>query len=221
MCYNKEVSFVIALFGTVCAIKEFKKGDIISIFRGIYLLCLVLMQVNEFFLHLYNNPDTWTHQIASFCIPVIILIQVILLLTAGVVLPNVTKDLSIAVIVFGSLFMILAVYFFIKVLIPALWNKKFRSIAACKEGCRLKWDSDEKCSADNSWFLNLQRLCYMVTLCIVTYLLFGWELVVVLLTLILVAYFMMLLGPVKGRNLLGSLWCFLSVILFSCVVIMN
>ena len=65
MCYNKEVSFVLALFGILCAAKEFKKGvngengqNISELMKGAFIFCLALMQLNEFFLHYFNNPKT-------------------------------------------------------------------------------------------------------------------------------------------------------------------
>ncbi len=221
MCYNKEVSFVVALFGILCAAKEFKKKDIVSVLRGVYMMCLVIMQINEFFLHCFNKPSTFSHQLSAYFISVTIGMQIVALLITGIILPTLDKNLSITVIVTSSIFLACLVYFTAVQFLPALFKQKYNSTLLCKEGCRLKWDVANMCYNHSKLLTLLFTICYMTTLFITTYGLFGWELLTVLICLLLFSFVMSWFGNSKGYNYFGSLWCFSSVIVFSAVIIMD
>jgi hypothetical protein len=221
MCYNKEVSFVLALFGICCAIKEFRKNIDINTLKGLFIICLVIMQVNEFFLHVYNKPTTWMHQISAFMIPITLLLQVIIILISIVVIPVLNKEIQITGIVLSSLYIVIHLYFIFAILIPILRKKGFDSTLICSEGCRLRWDSIEKTFDKYFWLALFSATIYIICIFMITYGIFGWEMMTVLISLLGFAFLWSFTGNQKQYNRVGSMWCLLAVIVFSAVIIGN
>jgi len=221
MCYNKEVSFVLSLFGVLCAVKEFKKGTLIETFKGVFIICLVLMQLNEFFLHLFKDPRQWSHQIFAFLIPITLTLQAISVLVAGNLIPNMNKDISITITVLSIIYLIGSIFFLFKILVPMLIKKEFKSTLLCKEGCRLKWDATDACKKYSIVLSNIMFFCYMIPLFIIIYFLFGLELMLILLGLLVLAYFLSFGGKKENYNKYGSMWCLLTIVVFSAVIIVE
>lgn len=217
MCYNKEVSFILAFFGICCAIKEFRKNDIINHLKAFFILCLVLMQINEFVLHKYNNPNNFIHQFASLCIPITISIQVIFCLATNLILP-LSNDIKITNIVMCSIFLLIMLFFMINYILPNFLKSKFNSTLLCNNNCRLKWDAITPFF--NNMFLGIIAcLCYYITVFSTIYLLFGTDILIITIALLLAAYLFSFTGNKKQYNHLGSMWCLLCVIFFSVVII--
>lgn len=219
MCYNKEVSFVLSLFGICCAIKEIRKQELIDIMRGVFMICLVLMQINEFFLHKYNNPRTLGHQFWALMIPISITIQIIYLFISNFILDMPNKETYITSIVTSSIFLIIMTYFVFSVLIPTFNKRAFNSTLMCPQGCRLKWDAPELMFKKNKWLTVISTVAYIITILIGIYVLFGWEMVVVTIVLLIFSYILSLFGNQKGYNRFGSMWCLMAVIFFCAAII--
>jgi len=221
MCYNKEVSLAIALFGIFCSAKEFKKETLNDNLKGIYILCLVFMQLNEFLLHYFNNPKNLGHQISAFLIPVTITIQIICLLSCTIVIPDIDKGSYITGLVTSSILLASALYFFITVFIPTLYKRNYKSVLLCPTGCRLKWDSADL-AYDKNWFLAiLFSACYAILLFLITYFIFGYEILITLICLLAFAYFLSYTGKSKNYNRIGSMWCLMTAVVICGAIIMD
>lgn len=214
MCYNKEVSFVIALFGIFCAIKEFKNNNKLS---AIIILTLVLMQINEFFLHVYNNPNTWSHQISAFMIPITISIQVLMMLVFSFIL-NINKYTKMLLIASTLLFLFLMFIATVFILYPVLMNKGFNSTLLCPVDCRLKWDSYDIIGEKSPLLLNVLIICYLISIIIVTTAVYGKRMLSLIIFLIGLSYLLSLYGNQENYNRIASMWCLMSIIV-SCLVI--
>jgi len=221
MCYNKEVSFVVALFGICSAIKEFRKNTDTDTLKGMLIIILVLMQINEFFLHVYNKPTTWMHQISAFMIPMTILSQVIILFAGLVSIPVFDKEVQIFLTTISSMFIVIFIYFTYTVFVPNLLKKGYKSILICREGCRLRWDAADKIFEKNYGLASLAALLYLIGVFMAVYGIFGWEMMIVLISLLGFAFLWSYTGDPKQYNMIGSMWCFSAIIVFSIVIIGN
>lgn len=224
MCVNKEVSFIIALFGLFCAIKQFNNE---SIAVGLYILCLVLMQLNEFFLHIYNNPNTTAHQIAAFCIPLTIMIQSIYFIyTSETFIKDISPENSKSITIMSSIFLIIMIYIIISCLIPAFIHKKFNTTMICDNHsyCRLKWDSLDifdkyiKNKIISNIIIIILMICFVVPCIMVTKYVFNDIIAGVLLALLIS---LILFNFYIGKNLfvVGSLWCLLTLVIICFTII--
>lgn len=89
MCFNKEVSLVIFIYGVLTSAKLLNKGstetdtELQKIYYsvGIFILVVALMQINEFGLWLYQPPFTknakFINQIFSICVYATLFIQAV------------------------------------------------------------------------------------------------------------------------------------------------
>lgn len=237
MCFNKEVSFVIAVFGIFCAIHEFKRQKVYS---GLTMIVLSLMQINEFFLHVYNEPSTKMHQISAFMIPITICIQVISLFVASFYVTNISEEAKTTVKVLCGIYLLILIYFFIVSFIPRLLvglgiNKqsgdiqRFNSTLICKEtGCRLNWDSFSNLRHSEYQLYKIlyfiSTTLYLIILGIMIYSIYGIALTIILFILVIMSFLISMYYKRKYNmvsNQSGSLWCIMTIIVFALAIIGN
>jgi hypothetical protein len=226
MCYNKEVSFVLFFFGLCCAINALKKDPVEnskSLYIGLYVLALSLMQANEFFLHLFKNPKKWSHQISAVMIPVTILIQMILMLICSIYMENIPEKSRPILIGMSATTVAITSSFIIFICVPVLFKfnktgKGFASTMLCPEGCRLRWDTSDIAMKTSNILFNTNNVLYFITLAIITYYIFDITVTVIIFVLALLIY-VYTLSATKS-NSFGSLWCLMTLVII-CVILIN
>jgi hypothetical protein len=215
MCYNKEVSLVVFIFAVSCSVKLFIKGDIAG---GTFLLMISLMQFVEFILHSYTNNKSTIHQLASLCIFIVFIFQIISIMVLIPYVqndPNIQNSESITTEILGSVLLLIYLYFFIKAILPKYGT--YNSNPMCKigsTGCRLKWSVTDIILKDNMFLYYLSALIYIILVLMATNYIFGLYVAIIMLALLIfcLCFF---------NKSIGTLWCFGAIVICTIVIIFD
>ena len=202
MCFNKEVSAVVFLFGLLFSIKLFmngqeqkelgfqKKSTLYNL-AGIFLFFINLMQLNEFFLWSYQNKQSTTHQIWSSAILYTLAFQMIAMYAANIVydmLPLEIMDENgiskpnpffwAQTILFG-IYCVTLIYgsIFIVKKNFGKFNSTPSKGSSCQvkgASCRLRWDVMTQFRKQHFWWYLVHALTYFASMLLFTYVDFGW-----------------------------------------------
>ncbi len=232
MCFNKEVSLVIFLFGIIACIKLFKNkekfmanknnqlltSDNYSAISGSILLSIALMQFVEFLLwSSAGNTKSTLHQWANVLVFVTIYLQ--LAIVYPLVINVVEEDKKIVLSVFFGI----ATAIFIPIMY-LIGYKKFGSFNAidkgsCSISCRLSWDFNAKFIKYYNILYLLFSALYFVSTFIVFYEIFDISVFIGLIASVLISFFIETYNNHMKPKYFGSLWCFVVVIGAACVLL--
>lgn len=221
MCQNKEVSFLLALFAAVVAIK-FTRDFIDTreqkyLFAAAYVLILGLVQFTEFFIHWYADAKkSKVYQVASLFLVLNIVLQfvlseVLVFMHGGAPAPMCVLDV--------------AFYLILLWLAPVLYRNfgKFNNETACSSlfGCKLEWSPWILLKDANKFLFAVMFLIYFAYFAYATYLLFGWLGLAVYFITAGAVYFPALVFAAQGRELggTGSIWCVLAALMTILVIL--
>jgi small-conductance mechanosensitive channel len=212
MCYNKEVSLVIFIFGIMTAIKLIRKD---KVKEGVIVIFVSIMQLVEFFLHMYPNINSSVHQIASLSIFFVSMSQIIcyMALVPYQIKNKENKEINTALLTLGSIYLAISVYFLFTVLFPNYG--KFESIIdpICKSNCRLNWAIIKYIRNENIYLYYLMSIIYVLVTCMIIYQVFGINIMIAILSLWIfcVIFF--------SNNSVGTMWCFLSIFAICAIIL--
>jgi hypothetical protein len=206
MCYNKEVSLILFIFAVASSISLFleyqKTLEKKTLFIGVFIIGLSLMQLVEFFIHLYPfNVNPIKHKIASIFIIFAIMVQFLLIEILGVnILPL-------------EILFWLCSFYGLYILYKNYDNTKlFNCTPKCTtDWCRLFWAPQEIIYAENPlvWLTILS--VYLIFMSVATKKTFGIKGLSIFLVLLF-------LSIIVFKNSIGSMWCF-SIVLFCILLI--
>lgn len=221
MCFNKEVSLIVFIFGLFASIKLFLDANDNNKLNAaaIYVFSVSLMQLVEFFLWHYNNPKTFSHQFWSMMIAATLCLQVILVYYASVEFLNINmsgekKDYFITLTVLLVSYLCIFLYLFLNSFKyfglfdsrPTICNSRINE-------CRLTWSIQNFFKKENMFLHKLMTLIYLVGCGLMTYLIFGYPAVIILFSLLAIIFL------INGKKSIESLWCFSVVIITICVLL--
>ena len=183
---------------------------------GVYVLLLALMQLNEFFLWIYNKRNL-KHQIASICIIITLALQFYINFGLAMGYNMLNQQLQSLFIV-CVVIMTLGMLYNLKNIFKQTYNSDPITCGNLNIfGCRLKWDVLDKLYG-NTYISRaiyiIMMIVYFIVVGTFTYLVFdvpGIAIWSVLLGLSMLEY-----GPTQ----FGSMWCFL-VMFFSILVLLT
>jgi hypothetical protein len=231
MCYNKELSIVIFVFAICVAcglINKYMTSKNQTYLKcAVYIIALSLMQLVEFFLHIYTDRGSATNKVFSFVVFLTFLVQYFLMEFFS------TEPALNAI---DGIFWILAIGSFVYLCVKFndLYSIKdcskmvegaFASIA----GCRLNWGAFDtiiafgkeavfkgKVNYLGHIIYGVMLLLYLVRVCYVTLEVFErW----VLFFFMAVFFITSLIGWDNSSGSSGSLWCIWTVCLLCFIVL--
>jgi hypothetical protein len=199
MCFNKELSLALFSFGLAAAIKMFMKGANAA---GIYLLALSSMQIVEFFIHMWPNPKSKVHQMASLMVIFVFVFQIATSIAVTYMRPDVDEKLRESTLGLGSILLLITVVCFFGLIMPKYG--KFNSTPSCPQGCKLSWPVFTAISEYSFPLIVLIGAIHATLLLISTEVVFGW-ICTLLVGLALLA------SLVFSFQRFGSVWCAMVV----------
>ena len=208
MCFNKEVSFLVFLFGFLTSIKLFICDNQKSIELGLIILTISLMQLNEFFIWKYNKNRTLNKFFSSF-VPIVVLIQIIVPFYLIIKHKHLEKDDNFfwPYCVFFGIFVICSIYILFNVISGP--NPSYRN----KSTCRLKWGAYSFIPS-LSFVSILYSVSYLIVL-LSSFYYIDWK-------LLLLSALTLVLSVMYYRKFnIGSIWCFSAIILVIFTSIFN
>lgn len=220
MCYNKEVSLVIVIYTFSVIVKLLKDPMNVdpviwnkNVIMSLILFGLALMQLNEFFLHLFNDHKTKLHQIFAVMLVITLMSQIVITMIINNQFVRESK-LTIPINVISGIVLFIFSYFLYKVIIPNFG--KFNCNPLCKESsCRLNWDTSHFMQRYNNWLYRI----LVISFCLVIFLL-GYK-VAGIKGLLFTSITLLLSILISKNHRSGTFWCFMVIFLLSIIVSVN
>lgn len=227
MCYNKEVSLVVFIFtiSTVVKIlKEYKINTNINyLFAGIFILSIGLMQLIEFFLHLFREKNLDISgklvKFMNFLLPVVIILQ----FAVSEIYLHYTNKIPKKMFILDFLAYGLFIYLMYKVF---RINRSYENKISCNfynMGCRMNWDVGRYMKNESYIMVSIFFIIYFLYLSMMSYYIFKFKYFIIL---VLISFIFLILPNIISIftmykiNGSGSLWCLFSVILI-CMITME
>lgn len=227
MCFNKEVSLLTFIISLVTSIKLFttkKENEILENrykATGILLFFIGLMQLNEYFLWLYQNPKNIEHQFFSLCIVITILLQAISFYSASKPFIE-NKEVSNMITIAFSITTITQILIIYTFLSGKLGNLK--SVPSNKS-CRINWDIFSKFGKLYPFIFNLSRITYLIVVFTASYYVIGEIITAVMIGIFFLCFlYYYVYYNYKYPNVTsgsGSAWCFITVVLSSVLFLFS
>jgi hypothetical protein len=220
MCYNKEVSLVIVIY-TFSVIAKLLKDPgntdpVIwnkNVIMSLILFGLALMQLNEFFLHLFNDHKTKIHQIFTVMLVITLMTQIVITMIINNQLTS-QGSVNIPINVISGIVLLIFSYFLYKVIIPNFG--KFNCNPLCKaSSCRLNWDTNHFMQRYNNLLYRLLVVSFCSVIILLGYKVGGIK------GLLFTAITLFLSMLVSKNHRTGTFWCFIVIFLLSIIVSVN
>lgn len=211
MCFNKEVSFLIFLFGFMTAVKMFVHSGTENIeqkrylLSGILIFTISLMQLVEMFLWMYQTKSI-TNLMLGKLILLTLVVQIISYFSANIALNLLNSESSLyeTIIVFFTLTLLAT----LGVVFSTDWSNAYS--LKNNSTCRLNWGPFSK--GNFNIYSTFFGLCYVLTMTLLAYENYNIKgLIVSAGALLLAIGYAFTHG---NEFMFGSLWCNLAVILF-------
>ncbi len=204
MCFNKELSLILFIFGAACSIKFLLKQEILI---GIFIFLISLIQLMEFFLHLYQNKQRYQ---SLFLLGIFIVLNIHIIFNTYV---NYFIGHSYIMLILGIFYLIVSVIYLIFYIIPNY--KKFDSKPKCPNNCRLSWSIYD--NMNKPGYLIYFGI-YLIAMLYAVNILVGplYACVGFILFLLSVLYSKIYKEPVTG-----TIWCLSAIIIIIFVIIIE
>lgn len=243
MCFNKEVSIIVFIFGTSVAIQMLREGisnkDNRKKVVGILIFLVALMQLNEYFLWLYSNkennslkptdPETIDkNYIANIFVIFILFFQVLLTWLACVNYKIINfknnNSMSFFLSIASAIAILIVIVSFSIGIDKILKGPKTDNLSYKDDKtCRLTWGPITSIYNDDPALFNTMLASYLICFLIIGIFL-GKKFIAVIIVILIISlvYSAIMAGnpdpEKKGSDgayitMFGSMWCFLCIAL--------